>query len=100
MINQRQIKNAMFVTLTEIKAAVGRDTELCFCIETNTWYKYISAGSAYTADDKRILITGNGGNTRWLGIAGKYTINSVSVSESLLTTTDATAILTLISICG
>lgn len=66
----------MYATLTEIKAATGREDELCTCIETNTTYKYLAAGSSYTADDKFYLVTGNGGDTRWVGISGKYNVEN------------------------
>jgi len=72
MINQRQIKNFNYSTLSDIKSASGRDNEISYCIETETSYRYLSAGSAYTANDEDILATGDGGNTRWLGVGGRY----------------------------
>lgn len=88
MINQRQIKGLKFDTLVAIKAAKGFDGELSFCVETNTQYKYIVAGSAYTADDKYILITGDGGNTRWLGISGQYIYNTLPKLSKIIPVAD------------
>jgi hypothetical protein len=73
MVNQEQIKNFRFATLTEIKAVTnGRDGICCYCDATLTLYEYITSGGSYTANDQDVLITGAGGNTRWLGIAGQY----------------------------
>lgn len=75
MINQRQIKNFAYNTLAEIKAVVNGgavDKLLSYCVETKTWYRYLTAGSVYTANDTTVLITSEGGNTRWIGIAGLY----------------------------
>ncbi len=69
--NQKQIKDLVFATITEAKAA-GRPNEVCYIEETKTFYDYVIAGSAYTANDLSILITGNGGDTRWRARAGSY----------------------------
>jgi hypothetical protein len=82
MIDQSQAKNFSYATLTEIKAATGREGEICHCIETETTYRYLVLGSSYTANDQNILITGNGGNTRWVGISGKYTTNDYIVDQN------------------
>lgn len=108
MINQRTVKNMNYLTLTEIKAAAGRDGEVCACIETNTIYKYLTSGFEYTADDKFILTTGNGGNTRWIGISGKYQLENyvLDTSKNLYkavmtqTTTELTKITESISYGG
>lgn len=73
MVNQIQIRNLRFSTLTKLKTLInGREGTLCFCDETNTLYEYKTLGSSYIVNDKDILITGNGGDTRWVGISGKY----------------------------
>lgn len=60
--------------ISELKTKIALEGEMCTCLETNTTYKYLTAGSTYTADDKYVLITGSGGDTRWVGIAGRYGI--------------------------
>jgi len=67
MINQNQIKDKYFATIIEAKAA-GRPNEVCYVEDTGLNYKYIVSGSAYTPDDVNVLITGNGGDTRWVSI--------------------------------
>jgi len=71
MLNQRQIKDLVFDTVTAAEAA-GRPGEVCYCAETETLYEYVAAGSAYTVDHLEILSTENGGDTRWVARAGKY----------------------------
>ena len=70
------IKTALtkYTTVVAAEAASGADNDLCYVVETETFYRYESAGSAYTDDNTYILSTGDGGNTRWLAIAGKYNI--------------------------
>jgi hypothetical protein len=72
-VNQRQLDDMEYSTVAALKAVTTvREGIISFCLENNTNYRYIAAGSAYTANDTSVLITGNGGNTRWVGIAGKY----------------------------
>ena len=61
-----------YVTVANAEAATGVDNKLCYVVETETWYRYEATGSAYTDDNKYVLSTGDGGNTRWVGVAGKY----------------------------
>jgi hypothetical protein len=87
--------NAIFTptvsTLSLIKSLTAQvEGDLCTCIETETTYRYLTLGSAYTANDTSILITGNGGNTRWIGMSGKYSINTSS--------TGATSVATLVAL--
>jgi len=70
-INQRQIKDLVFVDITAAKAA-GRPGEICYVQSLNTFYEYVVSGAAYTANDTSILTTGNGGDTRWRARAGAY----------------------------
>ena len=76
MLNQIQIKKLSAATLTDIRAIVGGingDRLICFCAATGTMYRYVTAGSAFGADNSTsVLATGDGGNTRWIGIAGTY----------------------------
>ena len=79
MLNQKQIKNLRFSTLLEIKAATSIDNDLCYCEAQKTTYVYVSVGSAYTANDLDVLVTGTGGNTRWVGVSGKYINSNINV---------------------
>jgi len=54
------------------QAASGADNDQCLVIATNSYYRYESDGAAYTVDGTTVLSTGDGGNTRWIGIAGVY----------------------------
>lgn len=83
MINQRQIRNFSVQTLVEIKALTGRNGELCTCLDMSTTYKYVASGSAYTPDDYYYLTTGNGGDTRWVGISGTYAVISYTLLQDI-----------------
>ena len=76
MLNQRQIKDLVFDTVTAAEAA-GRPGEVCYCSETETFYEYVAAGSAYTVDDLGVLSTVNGGDTRWIARAGTYFLERI-----------------------
>jgi len=61
-----------FTTVSAAETSTGTDNNLCYVVETDTFYRYTSTGSAYTDDNKWILSTGDGGDTRWIGVSGKY----------------------------
>src|SRR5512135_1804283 len=61
-------------TVATLKALTGADNRLRYCVETETFYRYEASGSAYTADDLYVMITGDGGNTRWIGVGGRYVL--------------------------
>jgi hypothetical protein len=50
---------------------------LLYVEETETIYKYTPSGSAYIDDNTYVLSTGNGGDTRWLGVSGRYVIEDI-----------------------
>jgi surface protein len=75
----------MYATLAEIKATVGREGEICTCLENDTTYKYVESGSIYTTDDETYLITGNGGDTRWVAIGGKYSMYNNTEAINIVT---------------
>lgn len=82
MLNQKQIKHLMYATLAEIKAVTGgRDNLICFCAQTGTFYKYLTSGGSYTANNQDVLITGDGGNTRWIAVSGKYGLSNISYGD-------------------
>ena len=96
MLNQRQIENHRFSTLALIKAVSnGNPKTIAYCDETETLYRWEDNGSTYTANDQDVLITGKGGNTRWLGIAGQYMIaghcvTTQNVSSQTYTSSNST----------
>ncbi len=65
--------------------ALGDPNVLVFVEETETYYQYFSSSSEYIADHIFILLTVDGGNTRWLAISGKYVLKGVHFKEGILT---------------
>jgi hypothetical protein len=64
-------------TLAELKLEAKASTvDVIFCKETETQYRYEASGGALVANDQDITITGDGGNTRWVGIGGQYSYYS------------------------
>jgi len=68
-----------YALVSDAEAATGFGNNLCYVVATDTLYRYIAAGSAYTDDNKYVLSTGSGGNTRWVGVAGRYIYTSTNV---------------------
>jgi hypothetical protein len=77
------IKNITDVTSAEIST----NTDTIYVLETETFYRYILNGSSYIRNGFSILNTGNGGNSRFIGISGKYTeiLNYEQLSTKELT---------------
>ena len=73
MVLAKKIRNFKFDTLAQMKATPGKENEISYCAETDTTYKYITAGSAYVANDTTITITDDGGDTRRIALYGRYT---------------------------
>ena len=81
--------------LSDITTALGTQDNIVACLETNTIYKYETLGALFTADNKYVLITGNGGATRWIGMAGKYCYAEKSgtfITDKLIAGTDSNAL--------
>lgn len=70
-----------YATIAEAETATGIDNDICYVTETETYYRYELDGSAYSDDDKYCLSTADGGNTRWLGIAGHFNRNGFGLSK-------------------
>lgn len=70
-----------YATVIAAEAASGTNNNLCYVVETETYYRYIASGSGFTDDNKYVLSTGDGGNTRWIGIAGQYNLGDISLSK-------------------
>jgi len=93
MLNQNQIKDNYFTTITDAKAA-GRPKETCYVASTHRLYEYIVAGSEYTADDDMILTTGNGGDTRWVSSIPNFSVYT-KTSSAVLTAIEVSGLNTL-----
>jgi hypothetical protein len=65
-----------------MESVYGRNGLICFCDETETLYEFKMSAGSYVINDTSILMTGWGGNSRWLSIAGKYSLYAVSLTES------------------
>lgn len=92
--NQRQISHLYYATLVEIKAVVGGDNHLtCRCGETNLIYGYEKNAGSLAPNDIDILITGDGGDTRWVSI-NAVGVGLTSVTYSALSSMILAATLT------
>ncbi len=70
LTDERQPIRYLIVAAAE--AATGLDNDICYVVETETWYRTETSAGSYTRDGTFVLNTGAGGNTRLLGIAGRY----------------------------
>ncbi len=60
-----------------------------YCEETETLYQYVVSGAAYAIDHLSVCATGAGGDTRWVGVFGKYSITDLRLKQSVATLTDS-----------
>lgn len=67
------------LTANTISGSVYPDQTI-YVKETKTFYSYILSGSSYVIDNKYVLATADGGNTRWVSFAGKY-INNITSEQ-------------------
>ncbi len=70
---------SIYNTVAEAEAANKSDNNLAYVVETESYYRYEADGAAYTDDNTFVLSTGDGGNTRWLAVAGQYVYNDLHV---------------------
>lgn len=82
-----KMKNYTTVAIAEGKS--GTDNDLCYVDETETFYRYEATASSYIDDNKYTLSTNDGGDTRWVGVAGQYNIGDISLAH--ITHLDATS---------
>lgn len=59
-------------TKSQLKTARPTGDLLVYCKETNSFY-YYESNNPIPVDDHQVLITGNGGDTRWMSV--HYTFN-------------------------
>ncbi|MBN2730654.1 MAG: hypothetical protein JXR53_15625 [Bacteroidales bacterium] len=70
-----------YATVAEAEAATGIDNDLCYVVETETHYRYETSGSGNTDDNEYVLSTGDGGNTRWVGVSGRFNLGDISLQD-------------------
>ena len=82
-----------YSTVAALRLATGVENLQAVCVETSTVYRYETSGSAYTDDGKYVTITGDHGDTRWVGTAGVYVYDQMDakfICNKLIAGTDAT----------
>jgi len=70
-----------FATVAEAELFLGTGNNLCYVVENDTYYRFEVAGAVYTDDNTYILSTANGGDTRWVGVAGKFNNNDFALAQ-------------------
>lgn len=70
-----------YTTVALIEAASGSDNDLAYCVETETLYRYEATGSSYTDNNQDVLSTGDGGDTRWIGVSGQYVNGTIEAEQ-------------------
>jgi len=66
-----------YADVASAEAASGSDNDLCFVTSTGTFYRYEANGTAHTDNNQYVLSTNDAGNTRWLGVAGRFDLGSI-----------------------
>lgn len=69
-----QISVAHFADVTAAQAASASESDLCYVASTLTFYQYFANPGAYTVDGTYVLSTADAGTSRWLAVAGQYSI--------------------------
>lgn len=70
-------------TVAAAEAMAGTDNDLCYVVETDTFYRYEATAGTYVDDNTFVLSTADGGTTRWLGVAGKYVVDNTFVRGAI-----------------
>lgn len=63
---------SVYANVAAAEAATGSDDDLCYVVAVDSWYRYEATDAVVTRDGLVVLNTGNGGNTRWIAVAGRY----------------------------
>ena len=84
-----------YLTVIAAEIATGSDNDICYVIETESFYRYELSAATYSDDNTYVLSTGDGGNTKWLAVGGKYSINRVRGQEALTTGTGSSVTITI-----
>ncbi len=84
-----------FADVTAAEAAGGTDNDMCYVISNGTFYRYESSAAAYTDDNKYVLSSADGLDTRWLGIGGHYNLGDIMLDTIIhLDATSGSAVIT------
>lgn len=75
LIGHRTIQS--FIDVPSMEGGSGDDNMLAYNSTLETFYRYEETGGLYTIDDLFILATADGGDTRWIGVAGKYVYGEI-----------------------
>ncbi len=75
-----------FATVALAEAVTGSDNEFIKVVQTETQYRYESEAAGHTPDSTFVLSTGDGGNTRWLAVSGKYMLDGLAVTGDIAVT--------------
>jgi len=75
--------NRAYQTIADLELASARDNVVVYCAETETAYRYESNGPTLVRDGFYILDTGDGGDSRWIAIAGQYMAGDLNLSGVL-----------------
>lgn len=70
-------------SISDLQALNGYEGLLVLCKSTNTIYRYYSNLSNLMVNGISVLSTSAGGNTRWVGISGKYQHKKISFYASI-----------------
>jgi len=81
-----------FATVAALEAATGNTNVLMYCVATDTLYKYVASGAAYTRDGTSVLNTAAGGNTRFVALSGTHASGSTLVYADLTAAEAATGV--------
>lgn len=75
LIGHRTLQS--FIDVPSMEGGSGDDNLLAFNATLETLYRYEETGASYTIDDLFVLSTADGGDTRWIGVAGKYVYGDI-----------------------
>lgn len=73
--NWDQVSVARHADVTAAETASGKDGTVTYVASTDTFYRYLAAGSSYVRNGTSVLNTAEGGTTRRVAVAGRYNIN-------------------------
>ncbi|MCP4651701.1 MAG: hypothetical protein GY853_16690 [PVC group bacterium] len=78
-----------FTTVALAEAGAGySDNDLIYVVETETMYRYEADGATYTDNNTHVLSTNDGGNTRWIAVAGKYIQDGFDINGAAVFNSD------------
>lgn len=76
------------LTVAEAQLMLGDEKSYLYVKELKTIYEYSALGEV--VDNTYVLNTGDGGNTRWVGISGTYVYGSLNIKNNVIIDGDLT----------